>query len=120
MPTTIAYATHTAHLDSMTGSGLLVMPRVDQDVSDPLGGVATLHEVSWGQVIRDLDARGWEPFADDYGLPTTEGTTSDGRQVLALYGRDPIMSEPSLGELLEARRELHALAGVVAGQARQA
>jgi hypothetical protein len=30
--TTITYADHVAHLDSMTGEGLLVLPRVADDI----------------------------------------------------------------------------------------
>ncbi|MFF8344471.1 hypothetical protein ACF049_00470 [Cellulosimicrobium funkei] len=112
MLTTIAYATHTAHLDPMTGVGVLVMPSPDDDMSDPLGGVATLHAAGWDAAVRDLGARGWEPLADEWDLPMVDGTTADGRTVVALYGRESIVSDPDMGELANAQRELHVLAGL--------
>ncbi|WP_328372901.1 hypothetical protein OG423_05160 [Micromonospora zamorensis] len=41
------------------------------------------------------------------------GTTVDGRPVIGLYGREPVISEPSIDQATEASRELHAAGQVV-------
>ncbi len=64
MTTTLRYACHTAHLDPMTGEGLLVMPHPIDDLRLAAGG---LHEADWQQVVASLDRQGWEPSESDYG-----------------------------------------------------
>ncbi|PYC75194.1 hypothetical protein C7C45_04815 [Micromonospora arborensis] len=109
---TITYADHVAHLDPMTGEGLLILPRVADDI-DPLAGPVTLQAAGWDHAIRDLNQRGWEPSEDDDGGTMDVGTTADGRQVIGLYGREPVISEPSAEQAAEAWRELLAVAQVV-------
>ncbi|NJC10617.1 hypothetical protein F4558_000443 [Micromonospora profundi] len=112
MITTIRYADHTAHLDPMTGEGLLILPRVADDI-DPLAGPVTLQAAGWDHAVRDLDRRGWEPTEDDDGDVMHVGTTLDGRPVIGLYGREPVISEPSVEQAAEAWRELLAAGQVV-------
>jgi hypothetical protein len=112
---TIQFAAHVAYLDPMTGEGLLVRPRPEDDLS--LGGVG-LHESDWGRVIAELDRLGWEPTEDDDGLPMFDGMTTDGREVVGLYGREPITSMPSRMELADADVELGSMAGLVPGSSR--
>ncbi|MEV4492723.1 hypothetical protein AB0K04_21720 [Micromonospora coxensis] len=109
---TVSYASHTAHLDPMTGEGLLILPRVADDI-DPLGGMVTLHAADWDAAVRDLDQRGWQPSEDDSGDLVHVGTTVDGRPVIGLYGREPITSAPSVEQAAEAWRELLIIGQVV-------
>jgi hypothetical protein len=109
---TVAYASHTAHIDPMTGEGLLILPRVADDI-DPLAGPVTLHAADWDHAIGDLDRRGWQPSEDDGGDLVHVGTTVNGRPVIGLYGREPIASTPSVEQTAEAWRELLAAAQVV-------
>jgi hypothetical protein len=66
--------------------------------------------------MRQLDRLGWELSEDDDGGPLTVGTTADGREVLALYGRDAIISAPSLAEIGASFAALQAAAGVLPTQ----
>ncbi len=70
-----------------------------EDVADPLGG-QSLHHADWDAVVRHLDGLGWEPSEDEHGDLCHAGYTSDGREVIGLYGREPIIV-PTLDE--EAR-----------------
>jgi len=108
---TITWASHEAHLDPMTGEGLLVMPDPAYDVYGLAG--ASLHASGWDAVVRHLDTLGWEPSEDEYGGWQHAGHTADGRQVMALYGRDPIVSMPDMEECHRAVTALAGLAGLV-------
>lgn len=112
---TIHYAAHVAHLDPVTGEGLLTMPRPEDDVHMP-GHGASLHAAGWDAVMRKLEGLGWEPSEDEdgFGLTVPVGVTRDGREVIALYGREPVVSEPTLSEMAEAMSALCEVAGVVA------
>ena len=105
---TLAFASHVAHLDPLTGEGLLVLPLPTDDLRDPLGG-RPLHEVEWAAVLRHLDALGWEPTEDEDGGLCHVGYTPEGREVVGLYGRVPVLSLPSIPEQAAA---LHDLAGL--------
>jgi hypothetical protein len=96
---TFTYASHAAYLDPLHGTGLLVRPLPREDVADPLGG-QSLHHADWDAVVRHLDGLGWEPSEDEHGDLCHAGYTSDGREVIGLYGREPIIV-PTLDE--EAR-----------------
>lgn len=112
---TLTYACHVAHLDPLTGEGMLVLPRVDDDMHMP-GLPGSLHEADWSAVVmRNLDGLGWEPSedVDGDGLTVAVGVTRDGREVIALYGREPVLSEPTVGERAEAMMALCEAAGVV-------
>ncbi|MFI2647590.1 hypothetical protein [Micromonospora fulviviridis] len=108
----IDFGCHTAYLDPMTGEGLLVLPRFADDL-DPLAGMVSLHAADWDHAIGDLGRRGWEPSEDDGGDLVHVGTTNDGRPVIGLYGREPMISTPSIKQAAEALRELLAVAQVV-------
>ncbi|MEU7995369.1 hypothetical protein AB0B83_08530 [Micromonospora sp. NPDC049060] len=112
MTETITYADHVAYLDPMTGEGLLVLPLVADDIEPPAGSVS-LQAAGWDHAIRDLNRRGWEPTEDDDGGTMHVGTTADGRPVIGLYGREPIISQPSIEQAAEALRELLVVAEVV-------
>ncbi|MFR9777300.1 hypothetical protein ACL02O_14740 [Micromonospora sp. MS34] len=109
---TVTYASHTAHLDPMTGEGLLVLPLVADDI-EPVAGVVSLHAADWDHAIGDLGRRGWEPSEDDGGGLVPVGTTANGRSVIGLYGREPVISAPSIDQAAEALRDLLAVAQVV-------
>jgi hypothetical protein len=105
---TIKFAAFVAHLDPVTGEGLLVMPRPEDDLS--LGGVG-LHEADWDHVIAELDRLGWEPTEEDGGV-CYDGDTTDGRAVIGLGCREPITAMPTLAKAAEAIEELARLAGM--------
>lgn len=110
---TITFAAHMAYLDPWTGEGLLVRPHPGDDLS--LGGVVSLHAADWDRVIAELDRLGWEPTEDEDGLPMFDGMTTDGREVIGLYGREPITTMPTLAERAEADVELGSMAGLIPG-----
>ncbi|NTW42263.1 MAG: hypothetical protein HGA44_20710 [Cellulomonadaceae bacterium] len=111
MPTTHHLHGHVAHLDALTGSGLLVLPRPDDDVPDPFPAVAlTLRQAQRREALRALDAMGWEPSEGDDGGWCWEGVAADGRQLVGLYGRDPISTAWDVTELAAVWGELHQLA----------
>jgi hypothetical protein len=109
---TIQFASHVAYLNPMTGEGLLVRPKPADDLSL---GMVSLHESDWHRVIAELDRLGWEPTEDDDGLPMFDGMTTDGREVIGLYGREPVTTMPTLTEAVEATEELARLAGMTLG-----
>lgn len=96
----IEYAAHSAMLDDERG--ILVLPVIAEDVTDPLPsgnvlpgveGLAlsslSLHEADWDRAIRDLAARGFAPVEADDDEPSVlgallVGVLSDGREVIAL------------------------------------
>ena len=98
----------------MNGEGVLVMPDPAVDVRG-LGLSPSLHASGWDAVVRHLDGLGWEPCEDDeQGGWLHVGLTTDGLDVLALFGRDPIVSRPSLEECMESVRDLAGMAGMEA------
>lgn len=101
MPTCLAFAAHTAHLLPMTGDGLLVLPDLTTDMA-PLDGMESLHSADWAHVVRSLDGMGWEPTEGEDGGLSLVGHLADGREVVGLYGRDPITSHASIIEAAEA------------------
>lgn len=130
----ITFAAHTAYLDPMTGTGLLVQPdpasdvdpaegllgeRVWLDRSEQYGWIPTLslHWADWTEAMRHLHSIGWTPMEDEEGALDLVGTTADGRDAIALYGEHPIITEPSLAEINQAIRDLRQSAGVSDGDA---
>jgi len=111
--TCLTFAAHVAHLDPMTGSGLLVLPRPADDVADPFAVMGSLHSSGWGNVIAQLDAMGWEPTQGEDGGVCVDGYLADGRQVIGLFGREPITSNPSLDEAADAFGSLCRAVGLV-------
>lgn len=109
---TIKFAAHVAYLDPMTGEGLLVRPKPADDLSLSM---VSLHAADWDAAITHLRGLGWEPTADDDGSPMLAGTTADGRDIIGLYGLEPITTMPTLAEAAEAAEageELARLAGL--------
>lgn len=121
---TIATATHVAFLYPMTGSGMLVCPRPADDVQGVavpgpvVNGLqtiecASLHESDWNAMMKRLWDLGWTVLEDDEtGGELLEGMTGDGREVFALYGNDPIVSDPDMDDLAAANRELRSVVGL--------
>ena len=109
---TIEFAVHVAYLDPMTGEGLLVRPKPADDLSV---GMVSLHAADWDAAIHHLRGLGWEPVEDEDGdgMPMFAGMTQDGRDVIALYGHEPITSEPTPEECRDADEELVRVAGIV-------
>jgi hypothetical protein len=105
----VTFASHVAHLDPLTGEGLLVLPLAADDLSDPLDG-PSLHEVEWGAVVRHLDSLGWEPTEGEDGGLCHAGFTRDGREVIGLYGHEPVTGLPSIPEQAAAVESLLRLA----------
>lgn len=101
---TITTAAHEAYIDPMTGTGLLVLPRPSEDVY--LGSPTGLHGADWDHMLTRLDEVGFEPSEDLDGGAVVEQPLGDGRSVIGLYGRDPIITMPGLEELGAALGEL--------------
>jgi hypothetical protein len=109
---TIVYACHFAYLDPMTGSGLLVLPDPAHDVP-PVGAGSSLHAAAWNHAMTQLDGMGWELSEDeDSDCWSYVGRTVEGRDVIGLYGREPVTTRPTLDEDVEAWGQLAALAGL--------
>jgi hypothetical protein len=108
---TITFAAHVAYLDPMTGEGLLVRPHPADDLTV---GMVSLHAADWDHAIAELDRLGWEPLESEEadGTPMFAGMTTDGRDVIALYGLESITTMPAPEELMEAGEELARLAGL--------
>ena len=98
---TIQFAVHVAYIDPMTGTGLLVRPHPADDLTV---GMPSLHAADWDHAIAELDRLGWTPLESEEadGTPMFAGVTADGRDAIALYGRESVTSLPSITELREA------------------
>jgi hypothetical protein len=104
--------TMTAYVDDMTGAAWLVRPRAEDDVVfHPLAG--SLNYASEVAFVRGLGCE--PPYEYDYD-EVHDGWTLDGREVVGLFGFDPITSEPTMEELAEALAELRALVPFVPDQ----
>lgn len=71
---------HRAHLDPVTGAGLIVCPRPDQDVWLDGHSVFT---AAWDDAVAHLARVGWFPVRDDQEFLRYEGCTADGSLVVA-------------------------------------
>lgn len=127
---TVTIGSAVALLDEMTGCGLLKLApdtglelevpedlrevRVMSDGSTVVSIPHSLWEAEWNEAWRALHRIGWEPVEDEWGWPIDEpeGVTADGCEVYALYGSDPITSQPSMEEIHESYSELRKLAGL--------
>lgn len=126
---TLNFVVHTAYLDPMTGSGLLVQPHPDEDIDPPDGILGervwlpsigqyghqpalSLHWADWESAMRELHQINWSLLEGDDGLPEIVGSTNDGRQAIGLYCEDSLISSPTIPEIDSALRELSRLAGV--------
>ncbi len=96
-----------AAADPMTGGGYLAFPRASEDVLNPFyGDGRTLHDALFPQIVSQLDVHGIEPSTDDesgdgFGL-VYESPLPDGRPVIGLLIREPIMASAALDECASA------------------
>ena len=96
---TIETACHRADLDPLTGCGYLTRPLPEDDLMG-------LHGADWNAMIRLLAGHGWEPTEDEHGDVCPVGYSEDGREVIGLYGRDPIISSATVAQLSAAFADL--------------
>lgn len=71
---------HRAHLDPVTGAGLIVCPRPERDVW--LDG-HSVFSAAWDDAVAHLARVGWHPVRDDRDFLRYEGCTADGSLVVA-------------------------------------
>lgn len=71
---------HTAHLDPVTGVGLVVCPRPEDDVW--LDG-ESLMASAWNEATAKMVRAGWSPVRDVNGFLRYEGCTADGSLVVS-------------------------------------
>lgn len=121
---TVATAAHVAYLNPMTGIGMLVCPRPDDDMRGPavpgrvVNGLqtvqrASLHESDRDAIVRRLYELGWTFAEDESGSEIAEGATADGREVLGLLcSAEPIIARPTMEELAAAHGELCSVVGL--------
>lgn len=106
-------ACHSARYCALTGGGRLVLPLLDDDLG-PMGA-GGLHTADGLHMLALLRALGVEPAEDDeFGGPWAHvGYLPDGREVVALWGLDPVVSDPSPEQLAEVDAALDLLVGLV-------
>lgn len=95
-------ALHTAHLNPLTGTGVLVLPSPQDDVW--LHG--SLNGADWDSAIRALASIGWEPLLDADGCWIEEGQTRQGCPIVALVAAEAVIGLPTLSEVGDARAAL--------------
>ncbi|MGA8258234.1 MAG: hypothetical protein WB767_16825 [Nocardioides sp.] len=95
---------HDAHLDLVTGLGLVVLPAPGSDV---VFERESLHAAAWTELVERLAKLGWTPSQDGAAPRRFVGVTTDGRPVVEVRGESPILDAD-----LEARTSLLAAAGV--------
>ena len=110
---TVRTAVHVAHLDPMTGFGLLVRPALADDLPSPVLG-PSLHEADWNGMVRRLAALGWQPAEDDDidDVPRVVGYTPDRREVVGLVADEPVVDDPTEDQLAEVDAALRQAAGL--------
>lgn len=113
--TTLTLGAHTAYVEAMYGTGLLVCPKVSDDLR--VNGPVSLHAASWTHMIRELYRLGFTPLEDEEGEPMLHGRTSEGCSVIALSadveaGLTPLVESPTVEELAQVTEYLSKLAGV--------
>ncbi len=95
---------HDAHLDLVTGLGLVVLPAPGTDV---VLDRASVHAAAWDDLVGRLAKLGWTPATDGAAPRKFVGVTSEGRPVVEVAGEMPIVVPDS-----DARASLRAAAGV--------
>lgn len=89
--TVVDFAAHTAYLEPLTGTGLLILPPPETDLpppgpADPAAGDRhtaddrpsrglSLLSADWEAVLQELDQLGWMLLDDESGQPETAGHT---------------------------------------------
>lgn len=91
LPTIALGSFHTAHLDPMSGYGLVVCPRPQDDVV--LDGDSLL-AAAWDHACTGLSSLDWAPVHDDAGVLSYLGTTSDGSPVVEARAVDRPLAVP--------------------------
>lgn len=109
---TLTTACHTALLDLHTGQGVLIAPEASADLALRSSLFPSLHEADRLAMLAMLDVHGFD-LGEDGETWEQVGTTTSGQPVGYLYGREPLVAEPSMAELASSFAELSALAGLV-------
>lgn len=101
MLTTLDMGLHHAVLDLASGDGFLILPLPRTDVV--LDG-ESLHRADFLAALEELEFRGWGlSERDPDGVSRTyQGFTHDGRALVGLHGRDPLMPDIGFSERVEA------------------
>ena len=111
LPTIALGSFHTAHLDPVSGYGLVVCPRPQDDVV--LDG-ASLMIAAWDHACEALSSLGWAAVRDDAGNLSYLGANDEGR--LVVEARSMLRSE--IAPDAETMRTLFRQTGIVAPQSR--
>ncbi len=101
MLTTLDMGLHHAVLDLASGDGFLILPQARTDVV--LDG-ESLHRADFVAALEELEFRGWSlSERDPDGVARIyQGFTRDGRALVGLYGRDPLLPDLSFAERVDA------------------
>ncbi|MBS42677.1 MAG: hypothetical protein CMH83_05825 [Nocardioides sp.] len=103
-------AFHVGHLDAVSGHGLLLVPRGEDDVV--LDG-ESLFSLCYREALLMLETRGWRPRHDEEGRLSYIGCTESGTLAAELVSGSPITAAPD-----PATRELlYAAAGILSADA---
>ena len=90
LPTIALGSFHTAHLDPVSGYGLVVCPRPQDDVV--LEG-DSLMAAAWDHACEALSSLGWAAVRDDAGFLSYLGTTADESLVVEVRSlRAPVVA----------------------------
>ncbi len=77
---------------------------------DPAVGIGGLHAADWAGHLAHLGRLGFEPSEGEYGEPWSHvDYLPDGRELVLLYGRQPLVSLPSVEEEMQSLIELRRL-----------
>ena len=126
--TVVELGLHTAYLDPLTGTGLLVLPLPELDVpplSNAFVDVAwctqqedfvradglSLQRADWLAALDELEQLGWVLF-DHEGQIDIAGRTRGGQVAACLIGDDPIITDPDIATLRSTLAALRFAAGL--------
>lgn len=99
-----------AFLEPLTGQGMLRLPKPSEDVH---GLGMGFHAADYDAMVRELDRLGFEPTEGEDGGWCVDGMNRDGHEVIGLYGRHPIVSDPSIEQMVTASAALAEAVGLV-------
>ena len=111
LPTIALGSFHTAHLDPVSGYGLVVCPRPQDDVV--LEG-DSLMAAAWDHACEALSSLGWAAVRDDAGFLSYLGANDEGR--LVVEARSLLL--PQATPDAETMRTLFKQTGIAAPQSR--
>lgn len=107
-----------AHLDAMTGTGLLVLPpRLGQESIDDL--IEFQDDWHLSTALRKLEGLGWALTPGEYDPWIVEGWSPSGSVALTLHNNGAVVDNPSPDEVIDATVELAAEAGIWLGLSEQ-